>query len=86
MNFTQLATDFVHTGATHGTLAFHSRFPVFHRDFDGIRIFALGATFDAIHACHRLYSPPFTRNSLRVLRVATVSCARRPSAARGVYE
>ncbi len=48
----KLATDFVHSGATNWTLAFHCRFAVFHGDFDCFRIFALRAAFDTIHTCH----------------------------------
>ena len=47
-----LATDFVHTGSAYWAFAFHSGFAVFHGDFNGCRIFALGATFYTIHACH----------------------------------
>ncbi len=48
----KLATDFVHSGATHWTLAFHCRFAVFHCDFDSFWIVALRAAFYTIHLCH----------------------------------
>lgn len=47
-----LATDLVHSCSTYGTFPFHRRFTIFHGDFNGFRIFALGAAFYAIHLCH----------------------------------
>jgi len=42
-------TDSIHTGSTNWTFPFHCGFAIFHGDFDGLRIFALCATFDTIH-------------------------------------
>ena len=59
-----LSADFVHTSSTHGTFAFHGWFAIFHRDFGGVWVVSFGATFDAIHRCHKLTSPPSTKSEL----------------------
>ncbi len=53
-----LATDLEHSGSADWTFSFECRFAVFHRDFCGVRIFSLGATFYTIKGCHCDNSPP----------------------------
>lgn len=58
----KLATNLVHSCTTDRAFAFHSRFAIFHGNFDGCWIFTLRAAFYTIHLCHssiHLLSPQY---------------------------
>lgn len=58
----KLATNLVHSSTTDRAFAFHSRFAIFHGNFDGVWIFTLRAAFYTIHLCHssiHLLSPQY---------------------------